>query len=285
MSSLYALVAAFVASNAFALGEDGHDLIRTPHGYRPAKCVHFAETGSILKERENYTEVYNPTSGLTTIIERDEDCVKNARGLLRTWVDYTGWTTTSAVGNFTSVYTIPNENPTSSGQLLYYFIGFQNNDDAAVTIVQPVVNYCGNCGQYSNGWSMEPWNCCPNGQSWYGSNQKISAGDSVNAWVYAEGSGGNVVIGMSKGSNSPTTLTVADNSRTFDWACATLEEYDVTTCSSYNSQPFGCTQMEITALNGQKLTPSWSATGQSRCDGGPVINSPADVEIYGTNKP
>ena len=61
------------------------------------------------------------------------------------------------MGNFTTKMQIPNENMKDYGQIMYYFIGMQNNGDRGpVTIIQPVVTYCNSgCDPVSSlpGWS------------------------------------------------------------------------------------------------------------------------------------
>lgn len=273
------------------IGGDGMDLVETPHGFRPAKCIHrHTESPVEITEHSNGTMVYFPKSNRREFYPLDEDCVRNAMELAKTrrtdgglqaWEDYASYTPPSQMGNFTSTYQIPNESPASDRQLLYYFIGFQNNGGAGVTIVQPVVNYCGNCGQYPNGWSMEPWNCCPSGQTHTGKNIKLAPGVETPAWVYADNT--NVVIGMSY-NNEPTVLTVRANNRKMNWCCATLEIYGGD-CSHYNKQGFNCSQMALTTLEGKSITPNWRTTGEASCRGGVVVYEPSNVGIFGQDKP
>ena len=148
------------------IGGDGMDLVQTPHGFRPSKCVIRHEENVEITELKDGSGVYAyyPKLQLTKFFPADQDCIDNAKALfakdrngkspnLKAWEDYAYFTTKVEMGNFTSTYQIPNESPKGGKQLLYYFIGFQNNDDADITIVQPVVNY-DLSGQYVNGWSM-----------------------------------------------------------------------------------------------------------------------------------
>jgi hypothetical protein len=276
--------------------------VQTPHGYRPSRCIIRHEEDVEIEELSDGSGViaHYPASKLTKFFAADPYCIENAKQLfasnetsptsdmynpLRAWEDYAYFTTPSIMGNFTTTYQIPNESPAGGSELLYYFIGFQNNDDSDVTIVQPVVNY-DLSGQYPKGWSMEPWNCCPAGQSHEGSNVVMSPGESALAWVYAKGGTSDVVIGMSKIDNSsPTTLTVKNNNRKFDWACCTLEDYSAT-CSETNGKPFNCTKMVLTALDGTNVAPDWRTTGQASCDGGALQNSDGtSVYVYGHDMP
>ena len=114
----------------------------------------------------------------------------------------------------------------------------------------------------------------------------MGPGQEALGWVYAQGGENDVIIGMSRTNGSDTTvLTVRNENRRFDWACATLEDYDAT-CPETNAQPFNCTKMVLTSLNGANVTPEWQTTGQAKCDGGAIIsNNGADVSIYGHDKP
>ena len=144
------------------LGGDGMELIQTPHGFRPSKCIIRHDENVEIEEMRDGSGVYvyYTESQTQKFFETDPDCVNNAKELfstndsnLKAWEDYASFTTPEIMGNFTSTYSIPNESPNGGSQLLYYFIGFQNNDDAAVSIVQPVVNY-DLSGQFPKGWSM-----------------------------------------------------------------------------------------------------------------------------------
>jgi len=293
--SVLSVLFAVTQSIEVIIGGDDMELIETPHGFRPSKCVIRHEENVEITELKDGSGVYAyyPGSQLTRFYETDPDCIDNVKQLysnkndsnLKAWEDYAYFTTPDEMGNFTSTYVLPNESPTGGKQLLYYFIGFQNNDDPGVTIVQPVVNY-DKSGQYPEGWSMEPWNCCPAGQSHTGKNVVLSPGESALAWVYAEGAGNDVVIGMSKADGSqPTVLTVKDNNRRFDWACATLEDYSAT-CSETNKEPFYCNKMVLTSLKGANVSPDWKTTGQASCKGGAVVSdNGASVAIYGQDKP
>eukprot|EP00486_Rosalina_sp_Unknown_P001888 CAMPEP_0201575986 /NCGR_PEP_ID=MMETSP0190_2-20130828/21500_1 /ASSEMBLY_ACC=CAM_ASM_000263 /TAXON_ID=37353 /ORGANISM="Rosalina sp." /LENGTH=300 /DNA_ID=CAMNT_0048006299 /DNA_START=57 /DNA_END=959 /DNA_ORIENTATION=- len=292
--SVFSVLFAVTQSIEVIFGGDGMELIQTPHGFRPSKCIIRHEENVEITELKDGSGVYAyyPGSQLTKFFEADPDCIEDWHALsdtntsnLKAWEDYAYFTTPEEMGNFTSTYVIPNESPKGGSQLLYYFIGFQNNDDPGVTIVQPVVNY-DLSGQYVKGWSMEPWNCCPAGQSHTGKNVVMAPGDSALAWVYAEGAGNDVVIGMSKADGSdPTVLTVKDNNRRFDWACATLEDYSAT-CAETNKDPFACNNNVLTSLKGTNVSPDWKTTGQAICNGGAVVtNSGADVAIYGQDCP
>eukprot|EP01084_Bolivina_argentea_P128064 226418_1 len=294
LTTLFALV---TATTATLLGGDGTDLVETPHGFRPSRCIirHDESPVEITEIKGKGVKAWYPNSKRSVFFPNDPYCEKQARDLLakrngnqglQTWEDYASFTTSTPVGNFTSTYQIPNESPTGGRQLLYYFIGFENKGDSASLIIyQPVVNY-DLSGQYPKGWSMEPWNCCPSGQTHTGKNVVMGAGQSALAWIYASGGNGDVVIGQSKADGtSPTVLTVKNANRKLNWAGAVFEDI-VASCAETTGKPFGCNDMVITGLNGKNVALNWKEGGQPQCKGGVVIsNGGKDVAIYGHDKP
>jgi hypothetical protein len=278
---------AYGNSGPFIGGIDrGMDLIPTPHGWRPSKCVIRHDSYDVhLDYNETGTIAHYRDTGKTKFFPADPDCIENAKelfgdGNLKAWDVDASYSPPSHVGKFNATYEIPNQTPPCNGGcLLYWFIGFQNNDGSGpgVTIVQPVVNY-------QNGrWVMEPWNCCPSGQSNTGKQIAVGPGyKNIGAWVDAQGPGKNVAIGLSYGSQQ-SVLTVPDINRNFNWACVTLEEYGAT-CAAYPSQPFIFGHMTMSTLTGQNLSPTWRAN-KGQCNGGAKIIGPSEVDIYGKDMP
>eukprot|EP00483_Globobulimina_turgida_P002647 UN02651 len=287
MLALLFLVSAVYGNNGPFIGgvNTGMDLIPTPHGMRPRKCVIRHDSYDVyLDYNASGTTAFYRDTGDIKFFPADPDCIENAKELanvnLQAWDVDASYTPPSNMGTFNATYQIPNQSPPcNGGSLLYWFIGFQNNDGSGggVTIVQPVVNY------QNNRWVMEPWNCCPSGQSNTGKQISVGPGyNNIGAWVNAGGQNKDVSIGLSYQSQQ-SVLTVRDIGRNFDWACVTLEEYGAS-CNNYPDQPFNFTQMSMATLSGQKLSPNWRANRGS-CQGGAKINGPTDVQIYGRNMP
>eukprot|EP01084_Bolivina_argentea_P128063 226417_1 len=183
LTTLFALV---TATTATLLGGDGTDLVETPHGFRPSRCIirHDESPVEITEIKGKGVKAWYPNSKRSVFFPNDPYCEKQARDLLAKrngdsgFADYVSLTTPTQVGNFTATYQIPNESPTGGTQLLYYWIGFENKGDSVEGIVyQPVVNY-DLSGQFAKGWSMEPWNCCPQGQTHIGKNVVMGPGQS-----------------------------------------------------------------------------------------------------------
>lgn len=94
-----------------------------------------------------------------------------------TRIDYTGWypsTSDIPITFFNGTYSVPDTPaPEYQGsEVLYWFIGMQNNADSETRILQPVLTFNGPQGGAEGepeGWSFTSWNCCPSGQAWYSS--------------------------------------------------------------------------------------------------------------------
>ena len=88
-----------------------------------------------------------------------------------TRIDYTGWypsTSDIPITFFNGTYSVPDTPaPEYQGsEVLYWFIGMQNNADSETRILQPVLTFNGPQGGAEGepeGWSFTSWNCCPAG--------------------------------------------------------------------------------------------------------------------------
>lgn len=285
LSLLLATASANFHGGPFIGGIDNEmALVPTPHGMRPSKCVIRHDSNDVhLEYNETGTTAFYRDTGETRFFPADPDCIENARQLmanggLQAWDVDASYTPSSKMGTFNATYTIPNESPPCTGSsLLYWFIGFQNNDGSGgkgVTIVQPVVNY-----QF-NKWVMEPWNCCPSGQSNTGKTIDMAPGYKAATWIVSDKE--DVSIGMAYGAQQ-SVLTVKDNGRNWDWCCVTLEEYGAS-CTNYPDKEFDFSQMVLQSLEGANVSPSWRANRGS-CDGGAKIISAQEVQIYGKDMP
>jgi len=310
---LYTFVTALLISAV--LGKDyglSGEMVATPIGYRPVECVLHAEENAILNSVDGVgMYVYYPESGRRSFHPEIKGCVEQARDLtaerkkrmsknadkgtvvgsvlsgdekvgnLKEWEVYASETVNS-MGTFTSQYQLPSDNPTTGIDIiLYYFIGMQNNDDAVVTIIQPVIEYCDTCGSNgAAGWDMSPWNCCANGQTWQGPIKVIpDNGAYINGVIMANTT--HDYISCENPSNGDkTTLTVADDRRTFDWIAFTLEQYNVVSCNDYPSDPFWSREMKLIDASGTTFTPSWTIQSGDGCGGTIKEQDAADLALY-----
>jgi hypothetical protein len=287
-------------------------MVSTPIGFRPVECVLHADEDVILRSIDGIgTYAHYPNSGRRSFHPEIRGCVENARDLaeerrqriannknknnktsnivgsvsnvenLKTWEVYAS-ETVQTMGTFTSQYQLPTDNPTTGVDIiLYYFIGMQNNDDAVVTIIQPVIEYCDTCGTGSKpGWNMSPWNCCASGQTWQGPIKVIPTTGSYINGVVMSNTTYDYISCENPSTGDKTTLTVSDARRTFDWIAFTLEQYNVDNCDDYPSTPFWSRQMKLATAAGTSFTPSWSYTNGDGCGGNIKAQDPADLALY-----
>jgi len=308
---LYSFIISLLVSAV--LGKDyglSGKMVATPIGYRPIECVHHAEENAVLHPVKGVgTYVHYPETGRREFHPEIKGCVDNAHDItearqklrqksdktivgtalnvddnvenLKEWVVYAS-ETVATMGVYTSQYQLPSDNPsTGKDIILYYFIGMQNNDDAVVTIIQPVIEYCDTCGTGSQaGWNMSPWNCCANGQTWQGPIKVIpESGAYINGVVMANTT--HDYISCENPSNGDhATLTVAADHRTFDWIAFTLEQYNVVDCNDYPSDPFWSRQMKVTNAAGTSITPSWSFVQDDGCQGSIKEQDAFDLALF-----
>jgi hypothetical protein len=309
---LYTFVTALLISAVFARKDYGLSgkVVATPIGYRPIECVHHADENAVLNPVEGVgTYVYYPESGRRSFQPEIKGCVENAQDItearrkrierdqnknvvgtalnvdenvdnLKEWEVYAS-ETVDTMGTFTAQYQLPADDPTTGKDIiLYYFIGMQNNDDAVVTIIQPVIEYCDTCGTGSAaGWDMSPWNCCANGQTWQGPIKVIpESGAYINGVIMANTT--HDYISCENPSNGDkATLTVAADHRTFDWIAFTLEQYNVVDCNDYPSDPFWAREMKLMDAAGSTFTPTWTIQSGDGCGGTVKEEDAFDLEL------
>jgi len=276
-------------------------LIATPFGKFPADCVHVAEeNNATLFPVENGVWVHYPESGRRVFHPELPHCMENLKTLrqsrkngvqiLTEWEDYASATMPETMGVFTAEYTLPSASPDATGgELLYFFIGMQDDGQPDVTIIQPVVSFCAestkcDAGQQHFlpiGWSMMATNCCPSGQTWYGPIKVLANNDKVSGSCGSDGT--TVSITMTNIATGDTSsLSQPDTQRRFNWAAATLEQYYADVCTDYNSEPFTFNNMTLIGLDGGSVTPDWKTTTGSLCGAKVVVTDPFNLAIYGS---
>jgi hypothetical protein len=262
-------------------------LVPTPFGLRPEICVtRNVPSGSTIKEVVDGIEIHHPTGELHKL-PKHQECIEYHNNWLKNnftkvanpldgWLDYASWYPPSAdeVNSFTANYLVPPSPVTNSNQVLFYFIGTQNNGGSTVTILQPVLTW----GNGLNGWSYASWNCCPAGQQQESTPfQGFGPGDTLQGAIQA--SGNNWIVTSSWNGKS-TSLNVADASRDFNWVDVTLETYSVSGCGEFPNGPMVFSNMVLTLDNAGVVSVPWGKnTGATECNGVLTINSPTQVTI------
>jgi len=191
------------------------------------------------------------------------------------WLDYAGWYPPSGENNlktFTSTYVVPNDPVNNNGnQVLFYFIGMQDNDDPnAVNIIQPVLTW----GNGYNQWYVKSWACCP-------SNITVSsppifglkAGSTLQGVISRESDSTWKIDSIFN--NQHTTLNAQVGDYIYNWADITLEVYYVATCDDFATGKAYFNDLSMQDSQGQSLNPSWTPTSPTLCGG--------SIQSAGTN--
>jgi len=297
---LYQTISSIFLFSCVVAASEAVKIISTPFGKLPADCVHVAEEndavltsveGGVWASYPSGRRVFHPElAHCVEHMKKLKESRKDGLGILTEWQDYASATMPEVMGVFTGHYTLPSVSPDpTGGELLYFFIGMQDDAQPDLSIIQPVVSFCAestkcDAGQehfLPLGWSMMATNCCPGSQTWYGPIQTLAAGDNVEGSCASNSSV--VYITMTNPVNGETSsLSQADTSRKFNWAAVTLEQYSATTCSDYNSKPFNFTHMTLTSLSGSAVTPQWKTTTGSLCGARVQIVDAFNIAIYGS---
>jgi hypothetical protein len=260
-------------------------------GLRPEQCVHEVDSGSHIKEVEGGVEVHH-RNGSMRFLPALEECIQDiaqrmeARskmglqgGLPRLgadgWLDNAAYTPTKNVQEFTADYTVPQNPPSDTGQVLFYFIGSENfQTTVKVSILQPVLTW----GNGLKGWSIASWNCCPAGQTQHSNSlQGFAAGDVLHGVIDKSAADKWTVISTVKGQNA--TLTVDAIDRTFDWTDVTLETYRITQCNQFAEGPMRFSNMRLVVDGGAVESPKWKPNNGTQCAGKMTIINPQTATI------
>jgi len=265
--------------------------VLTPFGYRPKECVLEVPSDATVTPLPNgqvqvtLSEVDEKTQlpivkivSVPSVCDNDIASIRNK--MIRRkpevgkpefdingWLDYGGWYPPSGENDlefFSSTYVVPrNPSNPSGGQVLFYFIGMQDNDDpSAVNILQPVLTW----GNGINAWYVKSWACCPNnitvsspavtginqGDSIFGTIQRISP----STWK---------IDSNFKGQHTILNAQVGDYQ--YNWADVTLEVYNLNDCSMFANGAAFFNLLNLRDSQGTTLNPQWQFTGPTVCSG------------------
>jgi len=269
-------------------------IVLTPFGYRPEECVLQVPTGATVTPNGKELLIRIPATETTPeslstylapdVCSNDIEDIYNKNVLkapteTNGWLDYVGWYPPNGENNlksFTSTYVVPNDPVNNQGsQVLFYFIGMQDNDaPSAVNIVQPVLTW----GNGYTQWYVQSWACCP-------SNITVSspplfglqAGSTLQGTISRESDSTWKIDSIFNGKH--TTLNAQVGDYIYNWADITLEVYHVNTCQDFARGKALFNDLVLTDSQGQPLSPSWSGTGSTLCGGSIASNGANSWEI------
>jgi hypothetical protein len=273
--------------------------VLTPFGERPSECVLELPSGSTVIPNGNELLIKIPATETTTeiltsytapaICAEDMENIRNrqirrnkAPGETNGWLDNIGWYPPSGENNlksFTSTYVVPEDPVNNQGtQVLFYFIGMQDNDSPkAVNIIQPVLTW----GNGYKQWYVRSWACCPqnitvSSPPLFG----LNAGSSMQGIISRESDSTWKIDSVFAGKH--TTLNAQVGDYIYNWADVTLEVYYVETCQDFARGKASFNSLVLTDSQGENLSPNWSPTGTTICGGSITSAGPGSYVIQHT---
>jgi len=281
-------------------------IVLTPFGYRPQECVIEVPHGSTVIPGEGdqlvittpsttenapaevsyYTAPAHCGDDMQRIYEKrvlrkPVDVEKDIIGdddvgdpkATNGWLDYVGWYPPqgeNSLKSFTATYVVPMDPQNKSGtQVLFYFIGMQDNDSpSALNILQPVLTW----GNGYNEWYIKSWVCCPknitvSSPPVFG----LTGGSQFNGIISRESPSTWLVDSNFNGKHTSLNAQVGDY--IYNWADVTLEVYSVNNCVDFAMGKAYFNALVLTDSQGQTLSPSWqNLSGATLCGGSIVPN-------------
>jgi len=292
MKAALALLVLIVGAYAIDLPEG---MVLTPFGMRSSRCVLEVESGSHIAKTSTGLKITQFSSTGAVLSEQfvntpeeshHDGFVQNYMEKRRTrafppingWIDNAGWYPPSGQNNldsFTSVYTVPGNPPSDSGQVLFFFIGMQDNAyPNEVNILQPVLTW----GNGISGWNLASWDCCPsnitvNSKSITG----FGAGDLIDGTINRVNSNTWKINSVIQKTGANTTLTAQVGTYLYDWADVTQEVYGVSECSQFAKGPMTFSALTLKDAQQDTLKPTWDMTKTTQCTG--VIQQTSSTTI------
>lgn len=271
-------------------------LVLTPYGYRHPDCVLEVPNGATVRPSPQNPQMLEilQADGLGTYYHNvPAHCANDIaqikeKSLRRTppatnvgstngWLDYGGWYPPQGQNNlnsFTSTYVVPGNPPTQSPQVLFYFIGMQDNDAPnAVNIIQPVLTW----GNGYTQWYLASWACCPSNITVHSPYLfGLSAGSTAYGTINRVSDSTWSIDSVFNGKH--TTLNAQVGDYIYNWADVTLEVYSVSDCSQFAPGRASFNDLVLKDKQGQTLNPNWQFTGATVCGG--TIRQTSSTSIY-----
>ena len=285
-------------------------VVRTPFGDAADGCTVKVPHGTHVEEGTDGLLLSHPTLGKWEHVSPAHCRLQSSAPVTcsslpcNNWIDNAGWMQpngTTPLGGFSATYTVPLTPPgRGTGQTLFYFIGAENTDGqprhgqpppSGRAILQPVLTYDpdGWCKTSSTGWCFASWYCCPKNLRVHSDYiQDVKPGDSFYSFFNITTDGGTFVVsGTSAATGKSTALTCPRQGRNFNWADATLEVYQITSCDMFSPAEMEFQHVSLWDTSYKPLLPEWALSPPSPCGGSiivdPVMNGAIHVSHSGAD--
>jgi hypothetical protein len=232
------------------------DVVAIPGGYRRTTDLHAVAAGAVVDASDGVLRLLgadgeelahlgvlatHPAEGpamprnvvTRTAVQRPVVAADEPGALGSGWITYADWTnsTGTPITQFTTIWQVPPEPETRSGQLLYLFNGMQNSTH----IFQPVLQWGRSPAGGGDFWSVATWFVGPPGTPAFHSDGvvRVSPGDSLIGvmTLTGQGPGGSSYSGGFFGVGGASWSV--SNIPELTWMVETLEAYGVTQAGDY----------------------------------------------------
>jgi hypothetical protein len=226
------------------------ELIITPGGLRPKSQVHLIEPGyhvsgkgGRLSKVETATgrvvQDFGPISKKKHNRAAESRNVSLGEGPLpdNGWIENSGWSNTTGqpIAYFSTTWVVPPAPATTDGQIIYLFNGLEQSGSGASPegpyILQPVLQW--GTSQYGSGnyWSIGNWYV--NGAAPHGTFVPVNPGDVIQGVITLTGQSESGFSYLSSFIGYPAADYSVTDIDELQWACETLECYNISQCSDY----------------------------------------------------
>lgn len=251
------------------LGDGAKQIVINPIDLQPGQVI--TPFGTIM----NKSQVYEVKSG--EFIDM-VNISRNATGRPIKLPTYNGWIEDayyykgSGITDYSGYWVVPSS-PTSTGSVIYLFIGLEPS--SGTDILQPVLQWGNNGAFGGNYWTLASW-YVTSSSSAYSTPISANVGDTIYGRIYRPSPSNptNWVVNAIDITRSTTTTLSTTASSTYTYSYVALEGYDVNTCSQFP----GDTSFTDLYLYG--ITPSWTKEQrQTGCGLGVDIISSSRVNL------
>jgi len=155
------------------------------------------------------------------------------------WIENANITTGSpdkSFGSLIGVWIVPPEPRHKGDQVLFFFPGFEDINDAQTSILQPTLEWWA-----PTNWTIASWNCCISGITIASPGVNVRPGDLIYGSITSTCPAGTLscptwnVLAVDLSSGDSTTLEdTPSEGQIFNWAFGgTLEAYSVGSCADF----------------------------------------------------
>merc|ERR1712176_307639 len=161
---------------------------------------------------------------------------------------------------------------------VYYFLGMENMRGGPVSILQPVLAYQGGA------WTGASCACCPSNITTTGPTiGPAKEGDRMYGSMIRTDDSTCSIVTQFNGQTS--TLNAQVGPWAYTWAVATFEDYGVSQCSQLPEKAVVFDSIVLKDSKGKQVTPSWTLSGTTMCNGRTMSPRPDVVSIQHGNAP